>query len=91
MIADLDETIRKLMIAEIPIKNGEIEVSFEQPKREWSSRLSKPTINFFLYDVRENNILRQHQWEQLTPGGNNNRSAISPDRLAHLKRSPVSR
>lgn len=88
MIADLDETIRKLMIAEIPIKNGEIEVSFDQPKREWSSRLSKPTINFFLYDVRENNILRQHQWEQLPPGGISNRSAISPDRLAHLKRTP---
>ena len=80
MIADLDETIRQLLIAELPVKNGEIEISFDQPKREWSARLSRPTLNFFLYDVRENAILRQHGWERLSPpnGGN----------LAHLKRTP---
>ncbi len=78
MIADLDETLRQLLIAEIPIKNGEIEVSFDQPKREWSARLSKPTINFFLYDVRENVVLRQHQWERLPDNSN----------TAHLKRTP---
>lgn len=79
MLADLDETLRKLLIAEIPIKNGEVEISFDQPKREWSSRLSKPAINLFLYDVRENNVLRQHQWERLPDNG---------DGRAHLKRSP---
>lgn len=65
MIADLDRTIEQLLTAELPIKNGEIDVKFDQPKREWSARLSRPTVNFFLYDVRENNILRQHQWEKV--------------------------
>lgn len=68
MIADLDETIRQLLIKELPVKNGEIDIKFEQPKREWSARVSKPTINLFLYDVRENNILRQHQWERVREG-----------------------
>lgn len=81
MIADLDETIRQLLITEMPIENGEIDVTFDQPKREWSSRLSKPTVNLFLYDVRENNVLRQHQWERLSDGNNGGN-------LAHLKRSP---
>jgi hypothetical protein len=88
MIADLDETLRKLMIDEFPIKNGEIEISFDQPKREWSSRISRPTINFFLYDVRENNILRQHQWERMISGGNGGQNAGIPERMAHLKRTP---
>ena len=79
MIADLDETLRQLLIAEIPVKNGEVEISFDQPKREWSGRLSRPSINLFLYDVRENNVLRQHQWERLPDNG---------DGRAHLKRSP---
>jgi hypothetical protein len=79
MIADLDETIRQLLIAELPIKNGEIDVSFDQPKREWSARLSKPAVNFFLYDIRENATLRQHQWERMPANG---------DSLAHLKRTP---
>lgn len=80
MIADLDETIRQLLIAELPVKNGEIEINFDQPKREWSARLSRPTINFFLYDVRENATLRQHGWERMASVNGNN--------LAHLKRTP---
>ena len=61
MIADLDETLQQLLKNELPIKNGEIDIKFEQPKREWSARLSKPTVNFFLYDLRENVKLRaQH-------------------------------
>jgi len=63
MILDLDRTIRQLLVEELPIKNGEIDVQFDQPTREWSARLTRPTVNFFLYDVRENHILRQHQWE----------------------------
>jgi len=66
MIADLDRTIEQILKAELPINNGEIDIKFDQPKREWSARLARPTINFFLYDVRENNILRQHQWERVS-------------------------
>lgn len=82
MLADLDESIKKLLVAEIPIKNGEIDVKFDQPKREWSAKLAKPTINFFLYDVRENVVLRQHQWEQIKQNGGPHLD------LAHLKRTP---
>ena len=65
MLADLDETIRRLLVDELPVKNGEIEISFDQPRRDWSSRISKPTISIFMYDVRENNVLRRHQWERM--------------------------
>jgi len=80
MIADLDETIKQLLIAELPIKNGEIDVKFDQPTREWSARLTRPTVNFFLYDVRENQALRQHQWQRM----DNGRAAI-----ASMKRTPM--
>jgi hypothetical protein len=82
MIADLDETIRQLLKEELPIKNSEIEISFEQPRRENSARWTKPTVNLFLHDVRENNVLRQHQWERLPDGGNGGR-------VASQKRSPL--
>lgn len=81
MLADLDETIRRLLVDELPVKNGEIEISFDQPRRDWSSRISKPTISIFMYDVRENNVLRRHQWERMN--GNSRRD------LAQLKRSPM--
>jgi hypothetical protein len=65
MIDDLDEVLRQLLIREIPIKNGEVDIAFDQPSREWSAKLSRPTLNLFLYDARENQKLRQTQpmWE----------------------------
>lgn len=71
MIDELDEVIRKLLIDQLPIKNGEVDIAFDQPRREWSARLSRPTINLFLHDVRENNTLRGHQWQQVRPNGSN--------------------
>lgn len=80
MIAELDEVIRKLLIDELPIKNGEVDIAFDQPRREWSARLSRPTINLFLHDVRENNTLRNHQWQTMERNGAN---------LSRQKRMPL--
>jgi hypothetical protein len=65
MIDEIDEALRKLLIRELPVKNGEVEITFDHPNREWSARLSRPTLNLFLYDLRENARLRQTQpaWE----------------------------
>lgn len=63
MFEDLDEVLRQLLIRELPIRDGEIDVTFDQPRREWSARLSRPTLNLFLHDVRENVQLRgSQQW-----------------------------
>ncbi len=63
MLKDLDEVLRQLITRELPVK---VEITFDQPKREWSARIGhQHTLNFFLYDLRENNALRQAQpmWE----------------------------
>lgn len=63
MFADLDETIRQLLIQGVPLDPTEIEISFDTPDREWSGRLTRPAVNCFLYDVRENVKLRVSSWE----------------------------
>ncbi len=81
MIADLDESIKRLLIEDVPIKNGDIDIKFDQPKREWSAKLTKPTINFFLYDLRENSELRRANYGRVpSNNGDNN--------LAHKKKNP---
>ncbi len=69
MLADLDETLRKILIERIPIRNGEIDIKFDQPRREWSARLSKPTVNMFLYDMRENPQLRRQEFDRTSHNG----------------------
>ncbi|MFK7805048.1 MAG: Pvc16 family protein, partial [Anaerolineae bacterium] len=61
MFNDLDETLRQILIDDLPVKSGEIGIEFDQPKREWSARLSRPTVNLYLYDIRENAQLRNFQ------------------------------
>jgi hypothetical protein len=63
VFADLDETIRQLMIRHVPLDLAEVDVSFDAPDREWSGRLTRPTVNLFLYDVRENKDLHEAMWE----------------------------
>jgi Pvc16 N-terminal domain len=86
MLDELDETIRKLLTEEMPIRNGEVEVTFEQPNRTNAGKWKKPAVNLFLYDLRENNVLRQHQIEQLAGNGKN--GAEAPGDPARLKRTP---
>jgi len=64
VFADLDETIRQLLIRHVPVDPTEIDISFDTPDREWSGRLTRPAINCFLYDVRENVKLRVRGHEQ---------------------------
>lgn len=58
MFSDVDESLRERLIATMPIQGGEIDIEFDRPTREWSSRLSKPTLNLFLFDVRERTEFR---------------------------------
>lgn len=80
MIQQMDEALRQLLIRELPITNNEVDIDFEQPKREWSARLNRPTLSLFLYDIREHLKMRgSHQWtvERL------------PDGTAMQRRPPV--
>lgn len=54
VLADLDAALRK-MLAEALASHGfnGVEVAFEAPDRDWAAGISKPTLNLFLYDLRE--------------------------------------
>lgn len=62
MISDLDETIKKLLITKGPFEPSQVDIKFEAPDREWSASISKPTVNIYLYDIRENHELRGTEW-----------------------------
>jgi hypothetical protein len=80
VIADVDEVLRRLITREINIQGNDVDIAFDQPKREWSSRLSKPTLNLFLFDIRENLRLR---------GAEQFRTVSRSDGTSEVKRNPV--
>jgi hypothetical protein len=70
LFADLDETVRQLLIRQVPLDPAEIDISFDAPDRQWSGRLTRPAVNCFLYDVHENLKLRTTPWDVRHEAGN---------------------
>jgi hypothetical protein len=49
---EVDEALRALVRAEV-LDGSDVEVVFDAPTKEWSSRRNAPTVNLYLYDIRE--------------------------------------
>ena len=65
MLADLDETLRVLLKRELARHGFDgVDVAFDAPAREWSSQLSGPTVDLFLYDLRESHEFRPTDWRE---------------------------
>lgn len=61
MIHHLDDTLRELLRQKVPIDDAAIDIKFEMPNSDWETKLTKPTVNLFLYDIRENLGLRSNE------------------------------
>jgi hypothetical protein len=62
VLTDFDNTLKQLLITRIPLDPDEVDVSFECPRREWSAKVLRPTVNLYLFDLRENDELRDGGW-----------------------------
>jgi hypothetical protein len=49
---EVDEALRALVRAEVA-GSSEVEIAFEAPTRDWAGRRNAPTVNLYLYDIRE--------------------------------------
>jgi Pvc16 N-terminal domain len=58
MINEVDESLRSVLRAEV-VNATDVEVVFDAPTRDWASRRSRPTLDLYLYDIREDLRLRQ--------------------------------
>jgi hypothetical protein len=61
MIEEVDETLRGLIRAEV-LSGSQVEVSFDAPTKDWAARRNAPTINLYLYDIREDLSRRDAAW-----------------------------
>ena len=52
MIHEVDEALRRL-IRDEALRGSQVEVSLDAPTKDWAARRNAPTINLYLYDIRE--------------------------------------
>jgi hypothetical protein len=64
MIHDVDESLRALVRRDVLNEAG-IEVSFDAPTRDWSTRRNAPALNIYLYEIREDLTRRGEQFEEI--------------------------
>lgn len=62
MIQDMDETLRQILVKKGKLSGGDIDISFDQPTGQWAGSLTRPTVNGYLYDIRENVELRSRDF-----------------------------
>lgn len=61
MIEEVDETLRGIIRTEV-LSGSQVEVSFDAPTKDWAARRNAPTINLYLYDIREDLSRRDAAW-----------------------------
>lgn len=59
MIHDVDETLREFVRRDA-LPGSEIDIAFDAPTKDWSTRRNTPTVDIYLYDIREDVRRREH-------------------------------
>jgi hypothetical protein len=69
VIHEVDEALHALLTEEV-LTGTEVQVVFDAPTREWEARRNAPTVNLFLYDIREEmHHRREGRIEEYDPRG----------------------
>ncbi len=67
MISEVDEALRSLVRAEAI--STDIDVVFDAPTKDWAARRNSPTVNLYLYDIREDLRKRERGWTDVVDAG----------------------
>jgi len=81
MIADLNETFKRLLIERGPLDPAQVVVTFQRPPVEPGKPPAEAGVNFQLYDIRENLELRESQWDTEMDGPRRVRVTRRPLRM----------
>jgi hypothetical protein len=62
VIEDVDESLCALVKRDA-LNGGDVEIAFDAPTKEWAARRNTPTVDIYLYDIREDVRRREVIWE----------------------------
>jgi hypothetical protein len=84
VIHEVDEALRRL-VKERALDDTDVEIAFDAPTKDWAARRNAPTVNLYLYDIRED--LRRRQRGLLNEYGSDGTVAARHMPPRHIKLS----
>jgi hypothetical protein len=84
MIHEVDDALRQVLRGEA-LAGTEVEIALDAPTKDWAARRNAPTVNMYLYDIRED--LRRRQRGMLNEYGPDGRVASRHMPPRYLKMS----
>jgi hypothetical protein len=79
MLNLLDESMEHFLRDVVPLPARDVDIAFEAPDGDWSTGVSRPTINLYLWDVRPSTVEREFGMIEVTDGnGQRQRRAPLP-------------
>jgi hypothetical protein len=69
VLTEFHDSLRTLVYDRGNIAADDVDVAFEAPLKAWVGARTRPTLSFFLFDIRENTDLRQTSPETLRANG----------------------
>jgi hypothetical protein len=78
MLHQLDDALARMLRTQTGIDRADLDIVFETPDGEWGARVTKPTVNLFLWDIRRSSeesragrervaVDGQERWRQSLP------------------------
>lgn len=64
MIHDVDESLGALVRRDA-LNGSQVEVAFDAPNKDWVARRNAPTVDIYLYDIREDLLRREVAYERV--------------------------
>lgn len=65
MISQVDDALRQIIATEA-VDQGGVELVLDAPTKDWAARRNAPTVNLYLYDIREDLRRRERGWNEQT-------------------------
>jgi hypothetical protein len=69
MLDQIDESIEAFFDSAMDLGPAGVDISFEAPDRVWSAKLSRPTLNIFLWDIRRSTARARAGVEEVERNG----------------------
>ena len=83
VIHDVDQLLERLVRRDA-LNGSAVDLVFDAPTKDWVARRSGPSVNLYLYDIREDLARRSPNWEDIRGAGGEVTGRIQPPRRFRL-------